>query len=97
MLHRKCNSAFKEPGVEGEIERKEGHLFIYETVIYLRDREGQFLSLDEKGFVQFGYGIVRDAGIHAAACQMINPYHLGALSFWGGQIDNEALRQRGGF
>ncbi|WP_375670621.1 hypothetical protein [Bartonella sp. CL434QHHD] len=42
------------------------------------------LSLDEKGFVQFGYGIVRDAGIHAAACQIINPYHVGALSFWGG-------------
>ncbi|WP_375668635.1 MULTISPECIES: hypothetical protein [unclassified Bartonella] len=66
-------------------------LFIYETV------KDSFSSLDEKGFVQFGYGIVRGAGIHAAACQMINPYHFRALSFWGGQIDNEALRQRGGF
>ncbi|WP_375671794.1 MULTISPECIES: hypothetical protein [unclassified Bartonella] len=53
-------------------------LFIYETA------KDSFSSLDEKGFVQFGYGIVGDAGIHAAACQMINPYHLGALSFWGG-------------
>ncbi|WP_375617930.1 MULTISPECIES: hypothetical protein [unclassified Bartonella] len=69
----------KSLGWRGKIERKERHLFIYETVIYLRDREGQFLSLDEKDFVQFGYGIVRGAGIHAAACQMINPYHFGAL------------------
>ncbi len=35
----------KSLGWRGKIERKEGHLFIYETVIYLRDREGQFLSL----------------------------------------------------
>ncbi|WP_147269646.1 hypothetical protein [Bartonella grahamii] len=69
----------KSLGWRREIERKEGHLFIYETVIYLRDREGQFLSLDEKGFVQFDYGIVGDAGIHAAACQIINPYYFKAL------------------
>ncbi|WP_375642863.1 MULTISPECIES: hypothetical protein [unclassified Bartonella] len=48
-------------------------LFIYETV------KDSFSSLDEKGFVQFGYGIVRGAGIHAAACQIINPYHFRAL------------------
>ncbi|WP_375668239.1 hypothetical protein [Bartonella sp. AP36NXGY] len=36
--------------------------------------------------MQFGYGIVRDAGIHAAACQMINPYHFRALSFWGARL-----------
>ncbi|WP_375670625.1 hypothetical protein [Bartonella sp. CL434QHHD] len=65
--------------------------------LFTRPLRTVFLSLDEKGFVQFGYGIVRDAGIHAAACQIINPYHFEALSFLGGQIDNEALRQRGGF
>ncbi|WP_375670212.1 hypothetical protein [Bartonella sp. PS7NMGDW] len=41
------------------------------TPIYLRDREGQFLFLDEKGFVQFDYGILGGAGIHAAACQIL--------------------------
>ncbi len=69
----------KSLGWRREIERQGEHLFIYETVIYLRDREGQFLFLDEKGFVQFDYGIVGGAGIHAAACQMINPYHFRAL------------------
>ncbi|WP_375660430.1 hypothetical protein [Bartonella sp. CL74QHWL] len=52
--------------------------------LFTKPRGTVSLSLDEKGFVQFGYGIVRGAGIHAVACQMINPYHFGALSFLGG-------------
>lgn len=31
LPHGKCNGAFKELGSEGEIERKGGYLFIYET------------------------------------------------------------------
>ncbi len=63
----------KSLGWRGKLKEKRDHLFIYETA------KDSFSSLDEKGFVQFGYGIVRGAGIHAAACQMINPYHFGAL------------------
>ncbi len=62
----------KSLGCRREIERKGGHLFIYET-------EGQFLYLDEKGFVQFDDGMVGGAGMHVAACQMIHPYHFGDL------------------
>ncbi|WP_375619925.1 hypothetical protein [Bartonella sp. TS25HLJMH] len=55
----------KSLGWRREIERKGGHLFIYETA------KGSFSSLDEKGFVQFDYGIVGGAGIYAAACQIL--------------------------
>ncbi len=63
----------KSLGWRRKIERQGGHLFIYETAM------GSFSSLDEKGFVQFDYGIVGGSGIHAAACQIINPYYFGAL------------------
>ncbi len=88
----------KSLGWRGKLkEKRDIYLFTRPLFIYETAKDSFSLSLDEKGFVQFGYGIVRDAGIHAAACQIINPYHFEALSFLGGQIDNEALRQRGGF
>ncbi|WP_254475505.1 hypothetical protein [Bartonella sp. B1098] len=58
-----------------EIEEKGDHL----ATFFLPDREVQFLYNAEKGYPQFDCAIAVVSGIHAAACQTIDPYNSGGL------------------
>ncbi|WP_375647282.1 DUF6990 domain-containing protein [Bartonella sp. CR84HXZ] len=70
-----ATALLKSLGWRVEIEGKGDHLATY----YLPDREVQFLYNAEKGYPQFDRAIVVGSGIHAAACQTIDPYNSGGL------------------
>ncbi|WP_404977357.1 DUF6990 domain-containing protein [Bartonella grahamii] len=70
-----ATALLKSLGWRVEIEGKGDHLATY----YLPDREVQFLYNAEKGYPRFDRAIVVGSGIHAAACQTIDPYNSGGL------------------
>ncbi|WP_375652759.1 DUF6990 domain-containing protein [Bartonella sp. MR110HLJHH] len=70
-----ATALLKSLGWRVKIEGKGDHLATY----YLPDREVQFLYNAEKGYPQFDRAIVVGSGIHAAACQTIDPYNSGGL------------------
>nr|WP_330168761.1 hypothetical protein [Bartonella grahamii] len=70
-----ATALLKSLGWRVKIEEKGDHLATY----YLPDREVQFLYNDEKGYPQFDFAIAVGSGIHAAACQTIDPYNSGGL------------------
>ncbi|WP_246257436.1 hypothetical protein [Bartonella gabonensis] len=49
------------------------------ATFFLPDREVQFLYNAEKEYPQFDCAIAVVSGIHAAACQTIDPYNSGGL------------------
>lgn len=65
----------KSLGGRIEIDEKGDHL----ATFFLPDREVQFLYNAEKGYPQFDCAIAVVSGIHAAACQTIDPYNSGGL------------------
>ncbi len=70
-----ATALLKSLGWKVEIEGKGDHLATY----YLPDREVQFLYNAEKGYPRFDCAIAVVSGIHAAACQTIDPYNSGGL------------------
>ncbi|WP_375617933.1 MULTISPECIES: DUF6990 domain-containing protein [unclassified Bartonella] len=70
-----ATALLKSLGWRVEIEGKGDHL----TTYYLPDREVQFLYNAEKGYPRFDCAIAVVSGIHAAACQTIDPYNSGGL------------------
>ncbi len=70
-----ATALLKSLGWKMEIEGKGDHLATY----YLPDREVQFLYNAEKGYPRFDCAIAVVSGIHAAACQTIDPYNSGGL------------------
>ncbi|WP_246792397.1 DUF6990 domain-containing protein [Bartonella grahamii] len=70
-----ATALLKSLGWRVEIEGKGDHLATY----YLPDREVQFLYNAEKGYPRFDCAIAVVSGIHAAACQTIDPYNSGGL------------------
>ncbi len=70
-----ATALLKSLGGRIEIEEKGDHL----ATFFLPDREVQFLYNAEKGYPQFDCAIAVISGIHAAACQTIDPYNSGGL------------------
>ncbi len=70
-----ATALLKSLGGRVEIEEKGDHL----ATFFLPDREVQFLYNAEKGYPQFDCAIAVVSGIHAAACQTIDPYNSGSL------------------
>ncbi|WP_273783401.1 DUF6990 domain-containing protein [Bartonella sp. AU15XJBT] len=70
-----ATALLKSLGWRIEIDGKGNHL----ATFFLPDREVQFLYNAEKGYPQFDCGIAVVSGIHAAACQTIDPYNSGGL------------------
>ncbi|WP_142416085.1 DUF6990 domain-containing protein [Bartonella massiliensis] len=70
-----ATALLKSLGGRVEIEEKGDHL----ATFFLPDREVQFLYNAEKGYPQFDCALAVGSGIHAAACQTIDPYNSGGL------------------
>ncbi|QEE09792.1 hypothetical protein D1093_09550 [Bartonella kosoyi] len=70
-----ATALLKSLGGRIEIDEKGDYL----ATFFLPDREVQFLYNAEKGYPQFDCAIAVVSGIHAAACQTIDPYNSGGL------------------